>query len=136
MPTRVAKQYSDRGSLKNLVKSQEKFEELQPLPSELRMQKLFEYSKFHNDEKLLSVLGFITTDYISDKNALPLSVYRLRKIVDDISSRPDSKVLQLKNQLDQYFDLSLSEEAIAYLNKNNIKKTASVRRASFWRAKS
>lgn len=136
MPTRAVKQYSDRGSLKSLVKAQENGDNLQPSSSELRMQKLFEHSKLHNDEKLSSALGFITTDYIGDKNALPLSVYRLRKIVDDISSRPDSKVSQFKDQLDQYFGLGLSDEAISYLNKNKMKKTASIRRPSFWRAKS
>lgn len=135
MPIRSVKQHSDRGSLKNLVKAQEEGDNLPPEPFELRMRQLFEYCKLHKDEKMSSALGFITTDYISDKNALPLSVYRLRKIVDDISSRSDSEVSQLKNKFDEYLSADLSEEARAYLGRNKMKKLAKVRRPSFWRAK-
>lgn len=134
MPIRTVKHHSDRGSLKNIVKDQEG-NDIKPLPSELRLKKLFEYSKLHKNEKLLSALGFITTDYIEDKNAIPLSVYRLRKIVDDISSRPDSKISEIKNQLEQCFGAVLSKAANDYLNQRKvIRKIASICRPSFWRA--
>jgi hypothetical protein len=135
MPIRTVKQHSDRGSIKNLVaKSNEAAEaEYQPSPSELRMKKLFEYSQKNKDAGLQSALGFITTDYISDKTALPLSVYRIRKLVDDIRSRPDSKVSQLKQQFDQFFGDGLSAYAKEYLNRKMIKRASSKRKPLFWR---
>jgi len=131
MPIRTVKQHSDRGKIKDLVNQEPAID---PSPTELRMKKLFEYSQLNKDLGLESVLGFITTDYISDKNALPLSIYRLRKIVDDISSRPDSKVMQWRQQFEQVvFSEGLSREAQSYLKKKLI-KTASTNKPIFWRA--
>lgn len=130
MSIRIGKQHLDRGKIKDIVNQEPTID---PSPIELRMKKLFEYSKLNKDYDLESVLGFITTDYISDKNVLPLSIYRLRKIVDDISSRPDSKVAHWKHQFEQVFSEDLSHEAQDYLKKKMIKK-ASVNRPIFWRA--
>jgi hypothetical protein len=130
MPIRTVKQHSDRGKIKDLVNQEPTID---PSPTELRMKKLFEYSQLNKDQGLESVLGFITTDYISDKNALPLSIYRLRKIVDDISSRPDSKVAHWKQLFEHVFSEGLSREAQDYLKKKIVKR-ASTTQPIFWRA--
>lgn len=101
MPTRAVKQYSDRGSLKALTKRHE--DEVPFTASELRIRKLYDYAHTHADAGLLNCLGFITTEYIGEKNALPLSVYRLRKIVEDIKSKSGDKILKLKQNLDNCF---------------------------------
>lgn len=137
MSIRVVKQYSDRGSLKDLVtKTKEPAtSELKYLPSELRMKQLYEYAQLNKDSKLQAATGFITTDYISDKNALPLSIYRLRKIVDDIRSKSGGKIDELALQFSGCFDEKLSD----VLGKEYIKQKAMVKTASgrkppvFWR---
>lgn len=101
MPIRTVKQYSDRGSLKNL--SQRHEDEVPYSTIELRIKKLYDYAHTHADASVLDCLGFITTEYINDKNALPLSVYRLRKIVSDISNKSGNKILKMKQDLDNCF---------------------------------
>lgn len=101
MAIRTVKQYSDRGSLKALTQRQE--DEVPFTSSELRIKKLYDYASTHADARLLDCLGFVTTDYIENKNAIPLSVYRLRKIVSDIVSKSGSKILELKQNLDNCF---------------------------------
>lgn len=101
MAIRSVKQYSDRGSLKNLTQRQE--DEVPYSSTELRIRKLYDYAHTHADAGVLDCLGFITTDYIGEKNALPLSVYRLRKIVSDISNKPGNKILEMKQNLDNCF---------------------------------
>jgi len=79
MPTRTVRQHSDRGKIKDLARSSDITEgNITPTPFELRMKKLFEFAQLCNDQRLQSALGFITTDYVSDKNSLPLTVYRVR----------------------------------------------------------
>jgi hypothetical protein len=136
MAIRTVKQHTDRGSLKNLVKSNEISKpEAIPLPSELRMKQLYEFAQLNKDKNMQSALGFITTDYISDKNAIPLSVYRIRQIVEDIKSTSGDKINNLAAQFLGYMSDELSSDAINYLNKRDaLTKTASVRRPpSFWR---
>ena len=139
MPVRAAKQHTDRGSIKDLVQRQSgemsAVAEDPFLPSELRMKKLYEYAQLHKDQKLRSALGFITTDYIADKNALPLSIYRIRKTVDEIKSKSSDKINQLAFQLSGYITNELSPEAIAYLaRKSAMTKIASKHRPPvFWR---
>lgn len=101
MAIRTVKQYSDRGSLKALTQRHE--DEVPFTASELRIRKLYDYAHTHADAGLLNCLGFITTDYIGEKNALPLSVYRLRKIVDDITVKSGGKILEMKQNLDNCF---------------------------------
>lgn len=138
MPIRTVKQRSERGSLKDLANASELAAEsqYQPLPSELRMKTLFEYAQLNKDQDLQSSLGIITTDYISDKNALPLSVYRIRKIVADIKSKSGAQIDQLSQQFLQCLSSELSPETVDYFNKRNLRvKTASVKKpAIFWRA--
>ena len=116
MAIRSVKSYSDRGSLKNLTKRQE--DEVPFSPSELRIKKLYDYACAHTDVGILDSLGFITTDYIHDKNALPLSVYRLRKIVAEISAKPGSKILEMKQDLDNCF-FGNEEHCLAVVKSEN-----------------
>ena len=137
MTTRPSKQYSDRGSLKDLAAG-----DIPAGPAEdieIKLKNLYEYAEKNNDQDLLRSLGFITTDYISDKNALPLSVYKLRKIVADISSRPGSQVAEFKLAFDEYFSAIETVQFKEYLEKKaskNFIKTASYKycdRGCFWR---
>lgn len=136
MPIRTVKQHSDRGSLKNLiskVEDDQSVQECPDLPSIIRMKKLYEYAQSKNDKQLQSSLGFITTDYISDKNALPLSVYRIRKIVDDIKSKEPGKIERLQAQFSCCFEPVISLEAQAYISKKAMIKTASARKPPVFR---
>jgi hypothetical protein len=137
MPIRTVKQHTDRGKIKDLAKPGEVIEpEIVPSSTELRMKKLYEYAQLNKDHELQSALGFITTDYISDKNALPLSVYRIRQMVDDIKSKSAGKIDRLSEELLQYFGDGPSPLVKEYLNQKHARiKTASVRKPpSFWRA--
>jgi len=132
MSIRKVKQYSDRGKIKDLGSRHES--EAPTLPSELRLKKLYEYAKLHNDVGILNALGFITTEYVGDKNALPLTVYRIKQIVADISSRPGSKVQELKEFFDRCINPSLSQEAMDYLFlRKMLKKVASKNREPAFR---
>lgn len=120
MPLRTVKQhYSERGSIKDLVANAKEtpMPAEKPTGSELRMKKLFEYAQMHKDQDMQLALGFITTDYIGDKSALPLSVYRLRKIIDDIKSKSPGKFEALEGKFTACFAPPLSEEALDYLAK-------------------
>jgi hypothetical protein len=135
MTTRRSRQYSDRGSIKDIAAG-----DIPSVPAEdfeIRLKNLYEYAESNEDQNLLQAIGFITTDYISDKNALPLSVYRLRKIVADISSRPGNKIAELKLEFEGCFNSEISKELKEHLQKNAEKKmikTASRKRSpSFWR---
>jgi hypothetical protein len=85
MSIRKIKQYSDRGKIQDLTNKRES--EAPILPSELRLKRLYEHAKNSNDQSILKELCFITTDYVEDKNALPLTIFRLRQIVADIKSK-------------------------------------------------
>jgi hypothetical protein len=137
MSIRAVKPRTDRGSIKDLAKPGEANDpEFMPHPSELRMKTLYEFAQLHKDNKLQSALGFITTDYISDKNALPLSIYRIRQIVDDIKSKSAGEIDKLSELFSRYMKDEISSETIEYLNtKRAMVKNASVRKPpTFWRA--
>ncbi len=108
MSIRKIKQYSDRGKIKDLTNKQES--EAPLLSSELRLQKLYEYASKHNDHGILKELGFITTDYVEDKTALPLTIYRIRQIVADIKSK-SPEIDRLSAQLSKLlFGIDQSEK--------------------------
>lgn len=139
MTLKKAKQFSDRGSIKDLARSDESLKmESEFIPAELRIKKLYEYAVLNKDKNLESNLGFITTEYISDKNAMPLSIYSIRKIVDDIKAVSGSKIDKFSEELSAYFTNDMSVEAKEYFNNKIIVKVAShkkyCRRPSFWRA--
>ncbi len=128
MPIRSVKQYSDRGKIKDLTGEPE----VPPTSFEQRAKRLFDY-----DKNLQTAAGFITTDYIADKNALPLSVYRIRQIVDDIKSKSSGAIDQLSQELSSCITVTMAPEAQAYWDRRNTQvKTASVRKPPvFWRAR-
>jgi len=137
MPIRTVKQYSDRGKIKDLARSFEVGEpEVGPSPFELRMKKLFEFAQLCKDQKLQEALGFITTDYVSDKNALPLTAYRVRQMISDIKSKSSTDIDRLSQDLSGYMTGDeISQEAIDYITRNKRIKTASARKPPlFWRA--
>jgi hypothetical protein len=144
MPTRPTRQYSERGSLKDIKAQNEEAQAfpyevnsitLEPTPLELRLQKLYDFSKKNNDQNLLAASGFITTDYIADKNAMPLSVYRLRKTIDDIKSRSPGQIESLcQDFMTCLTPVELTSESNAYWkNKLAMVKTASIRKPPVFR---
>jgi hypothetical protein len=136
MPIRTVKQRTDRGKIKDLARSIEVGEpEIVPSPFELRMKKLFEFAQLCKDTGLQSALGFITTDYIADKNALPLTAYRIRQMISDIKSKSSVEIDRLSQDLSGYMkEDEISQEAIAYITRKKRIKTASARKPLFWRA--
>ena len=107
----TTKIYSDRGSLSDLVNklsNQNIFsDDIAPSPYELRIKKLYEFAELYKNNELKDSLGFVTTDYISDKNALPLSIYRLREIVSSLKAKPNNKINELTNELNACFGLDV-----------------------------
>lgn len=133
MPIRTVKQHTDRGSIKDLA-VRANTEIVEYTPSELRMKRLYEYAQVCKNKELQDSLGFITTEYISDKNALPLSVYHLRKIVEDIKSKSGDKINEMQNELSNCFGSVLSAEAAEYIDRRQMIKTAGTRKPPvFWR---
>lgn len=130
---------SDRGSLKDLVavQSGEVEAEEAPTPFELRLKNLYESSR-HNKEMQAS-LGFITTDYIGDKNAIPLSAYRIREVVKNIKSKSGDVINLLSQQMSGYITGELTDEAVSVVNnynKRGLIRTASTKKPPvFWRAR-
>lgn len=134
---RRVKQYSDRGKIKD-IKANQFTEvaviELTPTPFELRARKMFDYAQKNNDTQLQEATGFITTDYVSDKNAIPLTVYRIRKIVDDIKSKSPGRIEQLSAEFSSFFAPGLSEVlGEEYKKQKAMVKTANARKPLFWR---
>lgn len=131
MPIRRVKQYSDRGSIKNLSKDAEP--ELPPEPFELRMKEMYEFAVLNKDKQLQAQTGFITTDYIGDKTVLPLSAYRIRQVVADIKAR-EPGIEQFTEELGQCITFETEPAARAYWDrKNALTKTASKRKAPVFR---
>lgn len=135
MPIRTVKQHSDRGKIKDLARTFDVTEtEVSPSPFELRMKKLFEFAQLCKDQKLQSALGFITTDYVSDKNALPLTAYRVRQMISDIKSKSNGEIDRLSQDLAGYMmEDEISPEAIDYITRKKRIKTASARKAPLFR---
>jgi hypothetical protein len=131
MTFRKVKQYSDRGKIKDLASKHES--EAEFLPSELRLRRLYEYAKQHNDQGILNTLGFITTEYVEDKNALPLIAYRIKQVIADISSKSGDKIQKLKNEFEDCFSPPLSAEASDYISRNQMIKSASLKKPPVFR---
>lgn len=115
MPGKL-KVYSDRGKISNLTKKHE--DEIPVTPMEERLKKLYEHAQVTHDKGLEDSLGFITTPYISDKAALPLSIYKLREIVSILSTKPGNKIAEMRQELEPCFDSPVIE-------KSGLSKTAS-----------
>lgn len=135
MAIRRVSQLSDRGSIKDLIHPREAEVGLlndPPTAAEVRFKKLYEYSQTQKDTKMQHALGIITTDYISDKSALPLSVYRIKKIVEDIKSRSGLQIQKLEEQIAGHLHDGVSEKLIRYLSSKRI-KTAVTRKPPVFR---
>lgn len=136
MPIHRVSQPTDRGNIKNLAHPHEinvTYNDPSPISSELRYKKLYEYAATHKDIKLVQALGIITTDYISDKNALPLSIYRIRQTVEDIKSRSGHQIEKLQQQFIGHLKDPVSPKLINYLSKHKRIKTASISKTPFRR---
>lgn len=123
MSFKKARQYSDRGSIKNLSQKQEVGSP--PRAFELRLKKLFEFAQDNKDHNLQAALGFITTDYIHDKNALPLIVYRIRQTVADIKNKSPGKIEKLQLQFEKCFGINSNQIKTASAWKSPIFRRAS-----------
>jgi hypothetical protein len=132
MPIRKIKQYSDRGKLSDIHSGLPEAGVNTATDLELRLSKLYDYGCKTNDDKLKKSSGFITTDYISDKNALPLSIYRLRKIVEDIKSKSGSEIQIISEQMAKCIACEIPEE-IKYFARKNIFKNASINKPPVFR---
>lgn len=127
------KQYSDRGKISELNK--EVSQDIPFSPAEIRLKKLYEYASTYRDKVLQKCLGFITTDFISDKNAFPLNIYRLKELVRDINSKSPDKISQMRKELENCFIDPISDETKNFLQKRAMIKTAGIKRSpSFRRA--
>lgn len=132
MPIRKVKQHSDRGKIQDLTNKQES--EALLISSELRLKTLYEHAKQNNNYGVLKELGFITTDYIEDKNALPLTIYRLRQIVADIKSK-SPEIDEYSFHLSKLFGIEHTLEADAYWARKNLIKNANRNLPIFRRVK-
>jgi len=102
---RYHKSYSDRGKLSELSNRHED-QDIPPTEFELRAREMYNISQISNDKSLEESLGFITfANYSGDPNMLPLSVFRLREIVNDISSHKSAEISKMFNELKDIFPL-------------------------------
>jgi len=131
MPIRHVKQNSERGSIKNLMQRQE--DEVELTSTEKRFKQLWDYACENKDVGIQNALGIITTDYIGDKNALPLSIYRIRKIVEDIKSRPGSRVSQLQEEFAGLIQDNVSPLLAEQMLQKKMIKTAGKRKPPVFR---
>src|SRR5271166_3439344 len=101
MPGKL-KIYSDRGSIKNIAAKQKEGLESEepPTPEELHLKQLYEMAITHHDQDLTEKLGFVTIEYAGNKEALPISIHRLREVINTIAARPGSKVNEIRQELD------------------------------------
>ncbi len=142
MPIRTVKSYSDRGNIKQLVQRHEN--EVPFTNFELRIKKLYDCAVKNKNLCLLSSLGFITTDYINDKTALPLSIYRLRQITNNIIEQSKDKIFIMKQDLDNCFmannqyclavKKAENRQRESLIKVANVNYSSKVCKRSFWKA--
>jgi len=133
MPVRKVKQFSERGSIKDLAHAIENGDNLEPTPFELRIKKICEFTELNKDKPLLDAMGFITGPHTFDKKSFPVAAYRLREIVADIKRKSPIDIDKLSLVFANSFTDELTPEVLAYMkNRGRIKKKAS--RPSFWRS--
>lgn len=102
MTYRAVKQYSDRGSLKDLV--QIKTEDLDPPTSyELRLKALYERSLLCRDSSLSDAAGFIVMSGSGDRSGYPVNIYRHREYVKSLSAKLAGKIETMTQELLSYF---------------------------------
>ena len=86
-----------------------------------------------NRLKSFESFTFIKGD-ISDKNALPLSVYRIRQIVNDLKSKNLDLINKLSQEMSGYIHGELSSDPAVLISRKIRIKTASKHKPVFWRA--
>jgi hypothetical protein len=123
-------QTTDRGNIKDLAHPR-KMEvgldkDLLFTSTELRFKKLYEYAQTYKDKKLQQALGIITTDYIADKNALPLSIYRLKQVIEDIKSKSGGEIIRLEGLFSKHLSRGISDDTVIYLSRKKRIKTATI----------
>ena len=99
---RRVKQYTDRGSIKDIQQrvndSLEEDPELPPTPDELRIKGLYEQAMVTRDQALLDSLGLIVmTGPAKD----PVALYRHREYVRGLKEKYAAEVEQSKEELSQ-----------------------------------
>lgn len=82
MPIRRVKQYSDRGSIKDLHNGDD--DNYPPTDLELRLKQLYEHAVATRDQNLSDSLGFIT---MNSQSLDPVSVYRHREYVESLKTK-------------------------------------------------
>ena len=120
---RPVKQYTDRGSIKDIQNrvndSLEEDPELPPTPEDLRIQGLYELAMVTRDQALLDSLGLIVmTGPAKD----PVALYRHREYVRGLKEKYAAKVEQSKEELSQC--LQQSEVGTPAEMRRNIYKQA------------
>ena len=86
MPIRRVKQYSDRGSIKDLHHGDD--DNYPPTDLELRLKQLYEHAVATRDQALSDSLGFIT---MNSQSIDPVSVYRHREYVESLKAKLTTK---------------------------------------------
>lgn len=118
MPIRATKQYSDRGSIKDIQNGEEI---LPPTDYELRLKNLYQHGIETRNQALLDSLGFITMDGPANN---PVSVFRLRERINAMGVKLADKIAQIKAELDEYFALPKSSLSYEILKSEGGQKHA------------
>lgn len=100
MPIRQPKQiFSDRGSLKDLVNSNQLDDQEPPTQLELRMKELYEYATLHKNEALKESLGFIVMNQPGAKDAFPVTLFRHREYINSLQSKYKQRIDIISSEL-------------------------------------
>lgn len=113
MPIRsVTKKYSDRGSLKDLVSI--KTDDLDPPTTfELRLKKMYEYEEIRNNTvyrsntvcgAISSAIGFIVMKGSDKREEYPVTLYRHREYINNLSSSLKDKIAKTRKELEKCFN--------------------------------
>jgi hypothetical protein len=108
------KNYSDRGSLKDLAKKQEEVED-PPTPFELRLQKLHALAEVSKNQQLADSLGFIVMQGSGDKSSYPITLFRHREYINSLNAKLGDQIEKAKLELEEYFQ-PLARQPMEILN--------------------
>jgi hypothetical protein len=149
MPSRVAKQYSDRGSIKDIKEANEDGSNQPPTSQELRMKALYEAATAVRDDKMIESLGFVV---MNGRYNDPVAILRHREYVEAIKARVNQQVAETQRQVSPLFnEPDYVEAEMRFIRAKQRRSTNAVQRvlvktasathplahapASFWRAK-
>jgi len=96
------KTYSDRGSLKDLVKKQEEPQD-PPTPFELRLQKLHALAEVSKNQQLMDSLGFIEMQGSNDRSSYPITLFRHREYINSLNVKMADQIEKTKLELEECF---------------------------------